>query len=179
MQILTRSLLNQALRVYLSLKFLIQGQYHARLNGENKFIFHESASGWLPIPSNGKFQTAILFSYPFVNTVYVVITSSLWLTSWWADELTGCMNEYSTLRNEASIFACMRMPFNYSRGFVLCNICWDIKVMVDAALLVSGLKIIREKGHKEGNSKSKTTNVYMEDYGEIFSVKKQVYEFMI
>ena len=51
--------------------------------------------------------------------------------------------------------------------------------MVDAALLVSGLKIIREKGHKEGNSKSKTTNVYMEDYGEIFSVKKQVYEFMI
>ena len=159
MQILTRSLLDLALRVYLSLKFLIQGQYHARLNGENKFIFHESASGWLPIPSNGKFQTAILFSYPFVNTVYVVITSSLWLTSWWADELTGCMNEYSTLRNEASIFACMRMPFNYSRGFVLCNICWDIKVMVDAALLVSGLKKNEREGSQGRKQKKWNYNV--------------------
>jgi hypothetical protein len=38
---------------------------------------------------------------------------------------------------------------------------------------------MREKGHKEENKNSETTNIYMEDYGEIFLVKKQVYEFII
>ena len=51
--------------------------------------------------------------------------------------------------------------------------------MVDAVLLVFSQKRMKEKGHKKANGSNETTNVYVREYGEIFSMIKKINEFII
>ena len=58
-------------------------------------------------------------------------------------------------------------------------ICWDIKVVVDAVLLVFGQKRMKGKGHKKANSSKETMKDYVREYVEIFSVNKKLNKFII
>ena len=51
--------------------------------------------------------------------------------------------------------------------------------MVDVVLLVLCQKRIKEKGHKNAESSNETTNVDLQEYGEIFSMNKKLNEFII
>ena len=121
----------------------------------------------------------------FYLVIHLWILCILWVNQvagWQADELMSWLAVWMN-----TLLWGMRHPFLLAwecLSIIQEDLCYVIFVEISKSWLMQHCwylvwKRMREKGHKEGNSKSKTTNIYMEDYGEIFSVKKQVYEFMI